>query len=1116
MVARPKGDDRNYKYTVLSNGLKVVNVQDTRSLRTAFAVAVMSGSFEDPQKLPGLAHFCEHMLFLGTKSYPEASGFDEFMSANGGYNNAYTADEVTVYYAELSSASSHEGMDRFSDFFRAPLFQKKYVEKEVHAIGSEHAKNVQDSQRRILQVAYSLANPESPVVGFHTGDVETLLEKPKQEGLDPVEQLKVYFNSFYCPARMRLVTYGPGSLEDQLSEAEQKFGNLTAFSSNCTAAEVSFAKPEPWGPARMGQFVTVQGSLPQAQLWLHFPMPDVSKNYLNQPLQYMDYVLSYRGVDSLIQTLQDNLGLVSSCQPMFDASSAGTNLFVVMELSGKGQKQVELIMSVFYAYVATLRQKGVDTNLYDSLSRVAKLSWDWSAPAGASDTASALAEAMTRLPPKFLLSGDSLIEQPNASLVQSLMDYIRPDNMNVIYVDPPAAHRKGDEPLFLHFDEQNSETLPHYGVKYSLGAVNDVMPDGVPRWSSWIQDSVVPDSINSLLPADTQINLGSKLVQLPIPPKAIEGVPSDISLAHMNATRGSTSDAKMFGIRPVKLDVHAAKNEMNLLDREFNNSTLASINEKSVSVWYRSGWVTKSPKVQLQMSFRVVRNGSVEHTSAEDSIRLGLFSRLLSEAMVPKMVDLTATGVTYSIDVSDNGLSLSFGGFAPLLPKLVKHVLEELNSFNGNASATKPARFNRVMQEIRDEMKTYGDMPVSYAIADRNLLLQPDAYSRDETLAALDKVTLDSAASSVNDLVWTLPVKLTSLAMGNLGDADAKRAIFQGLGGLRMPANSGLQIENAGEPEIVTPVVNIAKPFEVRSKNPRAGDPNDVVVVSLIAGVSTIEKRVVLELLGKVLATVAYNDLRTARQLGYVVSAGSSQVSNVQYVSCIVQGTAMKADEVEAAIESVYMDLMPKRLNNMSHAEFLSYKDALRQELLEPPTSPQDEVSHYWGPVAQGGKCFGLRENMLRHLESSLQSKSALLEQWAQIATPSDSMRKKMVVKYFADQVPARPTEEVALASWKKQGVPDSAFERLRSEYQMTTIFDRADSKTRQQLVKEGGYFPRTLNCGNEEEEAVALGPAPAADFLQQAQGVEESVLKKAPAPSPKFLSPRHAVLQPE
>jgi hypothetical protein len=59
--------------------------------------------------------------------------------------------------------------------------------------------------------------------------------------------------------------------------------------------------------------------------------------------------------------------------------------------------------------------------LYSSLSRIAKLGWDWSEPAGPSDTASAIAEAMTRLPAKYVLSGDSLIEQQNASLVESLL-----------------------------------------------------------------------------------------------------------------------------------------------------------------------------------------------------------------------------------------------------------------------------------------------------------------------------------------------------------------------------------------------------------------------------------------------------------------------------------------------------------------------------------------------------------------------------------------------------------------------------------------------------------------------------------------------------------------------
>jgi secreted Zn-dependent insulinase-like peptidase len=360
-----------------------------------------------------------------------------------------------------------------------------------------------------------------------------------------------------------------------------------------------------------------------------------------------------------------------------------------------------------------------------------------------------------------------------------------------------------------------------------------------------------------------------------------------------------------------------------------------------------------------------------------------------------------------------------------------------------------------------------------------------------------------------------MPMKLTSLAMGNLAAADAKTAVAAVAGGLSMPATSGINVEKIGEPEIVTPVVNIAKPVEVRSKNPRLGDPNDVVVVSLIHGVSTIENRVLFALLGQVLSTVAYNELRTTRQLGYVVNAGASQISNVQYVSCIVQGTALKADDVEGAIESVYTDLMPKRLHNLTNAEFESYRDALVQELMEPPSGPQDEVDHYWGPVAQGGKCFDLRSNMLQHLQN-LTSKAALVDLWAQLATPSDGTRKKMVVKYFADQVPERPTEDEAAASWSEQGVPTSAMALLRREYQVTTLLDRSDSVTRQQLADEGGYFPRTLNCGNEMELALEPGTTPEPDFLQIAQDVEEHRPKKASASSSHFLKPRHAVLQPE
>merc|ERR1719221_325680 len=116
--------------------------------------------------------------------------------------------------------------------------------------------------------------------------------------------------------------------------------------------------------------------------------------------------------------------------------------------------------------------------------------------------------------------------------------------------------------------------------------------------------------------------------------------------------------------------------------------------------------------------------------------------------------------------------------------------------------------------------------------------------------------------------------------------------------------------------ERVSRVVNIDTPVEVRKANPRPGDDNDVVVSTLIHGVSTVESRVLLSLLAQILNNVAYTELRTSRQLGYVVSAGMGQIANVLYMTCMVQGNVLGADDVDAAIEGVYSNLMPSRLQN--------------------------------------------------------------------------------------------------------------------------------------------------------------------------------------------------------
>ncbi|KAK7686842.1 hypothetical protein QCA50_009917 [Cerrena zonata] len=74
---------------------------DANSDKSAAALDVNVGSFADKKyNVSGLAHFCEHLLFMGTEKYPEENEYSSYLSKHSGYSNAYTAAEHTNYYFE--------------------------------------------------------------------------------------------------------------------------------------------------------------------------------------------------------------------------------------------------------------------------------------------------------------------------------------------------------------------------------------------------------------------------------------------------------------------------------------------------------------------------------------------------------------------------------------------------------------------------------------------------------------------------------------------------------------------------------------------------------------------------------------------------------------------------------------------------------------------------------------------------------------------------------------------------------------------------------------------------------------------------------------------------------
>jgi len=111
----------------------------------------------------GMAHYLEHMLFLGTEKYPNQSEYMDYLSKNSGTFNAYTDLMETNYFFEVANHAFDGGLDRFAQFFIAPLFTESCSEREMNAVNSEHLLYFKQDVWREFQLLRHSAKKGNPL-----------------------------------------------------------------------------------------------------------------------------------------------------------------------------------------------------------------------------------------------------------------------------------------------------------------------------------------------------------------------------------------------------------------------------------------------------------------------------------------------------------------------------------------------------------------------------------------------------------------------------------------------------------------------------------------------------------------------------------------------------------------------------------------------------------------------------------------------------------------------------------------------------------------------------------------------------------------------------------------
>ena len=137
-VIKSSSDKREYKSFTLENGIQCMLISDSTADKSAASLDVRVGSASDPRPLYGTAHFLEHMLFMGTEKYPSENEYSEYITNVGGMNNAYTSMTDTNYMFDSSNEGFQGALDRFAQFFIAPLLKEDSTEREMEAVDSEY------------------------------------------------------------------------------------------------------------------------------------------------------------------------------------------------------------------------------------------------------------------------------------------------------------------------------------------------------------------------------------------------------------------------------------------------------------------------------------------------------------------------------------------------------------------------------------------------------------------------------------------------------------------------------------------------------------------------------------------------------------------------------------------------------------------------------------------------------------------------------------------------------------------------------------------------------------------------------------------------------------------
>ena len=485
-------DPREYLAFELENQMKVLVVSDPETDIASASMSIRVGGGSDYEDWPGIAHFLEHMLFLGSEKYPELDGFRDFVERNGGSTNAFTSVDQTNYRFSIGPTLLRPALDRFAHNFIAPLFHSDSIDRERGVVDAEFQMRIQNDSVQRWSVFNEIFNPDHPASKFISGNEETLAGDIRND-------LIQFHREFYSANLMALVVIG----QEPVSELKDLVVELFSPVEN-SGAEIPNTDEPLFLEGTLPTVVFFNSIINDPSLTLIFPVMHLQPYWKQKPANYVSYIIGHEGEGSLLSELK-NRGWANELYagPGFDAYESST-FSINITLTEIGYRDWEAIPAVVFQYIREIQKRGVESWRFNEIKILSELDYQFTETTNESHFATTMAEVLHRYPANELFPAIHLVQHYDPDLIADLLEQLIPENVLITVAAP-------DVPTNAVTPESEAE----YSVSEVSKAIQAIWKLDIADSKGWLPSSneFLPENLS--LTSDEGTNVPQQVLSQP-------------------------------------------------------------------------------------------------------------------------------------------------------------------------------------------------------------------------------------------------------------------------------------------------------------------------------------------------------------------------------------------------------------------------------------------------------------------------------------------------------------------------------------------------------------------------------------------------------------------------